>query len=95
MTIINPEILGTSKEEFTYNEGCLSFDGGFFMNSRPKYVDIKYQDVDGEWQIRTLEGITAFCFLHEYDHLLGRTLIDIKADLVDKSAKVCNNDAKE
>lgn len=73
LTICNPEIVSQSGD-FSYNEGCLSFPNLFINNVRSNEVLIKYQTTDGEFKEAQLIGVTAFCFLHEYDHFQGKTL---------------------
>ena len=73
---INPEILTTSGDRSTYEEGCLSIPEYYEEVERPSEVKIRYLDLDG--QVRELEasGLLATCVQHEIDHLNGVLFID-------------------
>lgn len=83
--IFNPEIISTSKEEVSIEEGCLSFPGVFVKVIRPVSIKVRFQNKKGEVREETLAGLTARIFLHEYDHMEGKTYKDrvskIKWDL--------------
>lgn len=81
LTLVNPELLEQSEETFTFGEGCLSFPGKFIKNQRSNKIKVKYQDIDGNENIEEFTELTAFCILHEMDHLLGKLLIDITQEL--------------
>ena len=66
---INPSILESSEETVSMEEGCLSLPGISESVTRPKWVSVRYQDLDGEWHEERLEGFNARVFQHEYDHL--------------------------
>lgn len=70
MELINPTIL---KEEGVQEseEGCLSLPGEWGVTRRPKKVQIKAQDRNGDWHIYTGEDLKAKAFCHEIDHLDG------------------------
>ena len=76
--IINPVIMrrGTVKRE--HEEMCLSFPGVKIKTKRSIEVSIKYKNLGGKVQFTTLKGISAICFLHEYDHLQGETFLKFK-----------------
>ncbi len=73
---VNPEVLGTSEEQVTREEGCLSIPGRVSRVSRPAEVALRWQDLDGEWQEDTFDGFAATCVQHELDHLDGVLCID-------------------
>lgn len=73
---INPEILKKSKEKEIFEEGCLSFPGLFLKIKRPKEIEIKAQDLNGQEIKMKLNGLTARIFQHEVDHLDGILFID-------------------
>jgi len=75
MTLINPEIISTSGEQYS-EEGCLSFPGLYLDITRPSKVECRYTDLDGKRKIVTAEGLMARAILHEYDHLDGKLFID-------------------
>ena len=74
---INPEILWSSDDKATYEEGCLSIPEYYEEVERPTQVKVRYMDLDG----RT----------HEIDHLNGVLFIDhiskLKRDMVVKKFK--------
>ena len=73
---VNPEIVNVSTGTDIQNEGCLSFPGIFVPVERPVNISVKYQTIDGSWEAVQLTGIQARCFLHERDHLMGKTFLD-------------------
>lgn len=74
--IFNPEIISVSKEEVSLDEGCLSFPGVYVKVMRPVSAVVRFQNIKGEWREETLTGLTARIFLHEYDHMEGKTFKD-------------------
>lgn len=86
--IINPEILESSEELSSYDEGCLSFPGQMATVVRPAYVKVKYLDRQGKEQIMEAEGLQATCIQHEIDHLNGIVFPDhiskLKRDRIHK-----------
>lgn len=73
LTIFNPEIVSSSSENIHMDEGCLSFPFLVLAISRPKGINVKYQDQFGEYITKTFSGISARIFQHELDHLNGIT----------------------
>lgn len=91
--IINPEIIESSKETFTFEEGCLSFPTQFAEVDRPKKIKIKFLDYSGHEKIMEFEGLAAVCVQHEIDHLDGITFVDYlsklkKNRILDKTKKI-------
>jgi peptide deformylase len=74
--IVNPEIIETSGEIITGEEGCLSFPGLYQMIPRPNKVVIKTLNLDGKENYFEAEGLIARVILHEIDHLDGVLFID-------------------
>ncbi len=75
LVIINPEIVkGEGKTKFS--EGCLSVPSFFEDVERHKYIELKYQDVDGKSHVLKVDGLLAICIQHEMDHLEGTLFID-------------------
>lgn len=73
---INPMILDFSEEEASKNEGCLSIPNIHGKVSRPVYITVKAQDLEGVVFERELTHLEARCFLHENDHLNGVLFVD-------------------
>ena len=69
--MINPEIIFTSNETCSMEEGCLSFPGTYLTITRPEKVTVKYRNLSGHPMLETHEGLTARCIYHEIDHLDG------------------------
>ena len=86
--LINPEILWSSDDVQTAEEGCLSIPEYFAEVERPASVRVAYVDRDGKQQEMTAEGVLAVCLQHEIDHLDGKLFIDylskLKRDMVIK-----------
>jgi len=74
--VINPEILWASDEREKDWEGCLSIPGIRGRVPRPTAIRVCYQGLDGEYVERKFSGFAARVFLHENDHLEGRTWLD-------------------
>lgn len=85
---INPEVLWSSGETSTYEEGCLSIPEFYEEVERPAQIKVKYLDRDGREQVVEADGLLATCLQHEIDHLNGVLFIDyiskLKRDRVTK-----------
>lgn len=85
---INPEILSSSDERSTYEEGCLSIPDYYAEVERPATVKVRYLDRAGQQQTVDADGLLSTCLQHEIDHLNGVLFIDyiskLKRDMVIK-----------
>jgi peptide deformylase len=72
----NPRIIEMSDKMIVSQEGCLTYPYFFVKIARPGAIKVRYADVNGEFVTRTLSGISARAFLHEYDHLEGINYLD-------------------
>lgn len=81
LVLYNPEIVELDSELWEAPEGCLSFPKIQLTVARPKTVTVKYQDEERAWHLATFNGIDAKCFLHELDHLNGKTFKDYVSPL--------------
>jgi len=81
MYFVNPEIIDKSKNNSTYEEGCLSVPGQFAEIDRPDKCHIKFLDYYGAPQEIKAEGMLATCIQHEMDHLEGILFIDYLSKL--------------
>jgi peptide deformylase len=83
---LNPEILASSDERSTYEEGCLSIPDYYAEVERPATVTVRYLGLDGETHEIEADGLLATCLQHEIDHLNGVLFIDyiskLKRDMV-------------
>ena len=73
---VNPEILDSSGDLATYNEGCLSVPEQFAEVDRPAHIRVRYLDYDGVIREEEADGLLATCLQHEMDHLKGILFID-------------------
>ena len=73
---VNPKIIVKSKNNSTYEEGCLSVPGQFAEIDRPDQCNISYLDYSGQRKELKAEGLLATCIQHEMDHLEGILFID-------------------
>ena len=76
IAMFNPEVIASSDETSTYEEGCLSIPEQYADVTRPKVVDVRWLDRDGREQVETFDGLWATCVQHEIDHLNGKLFID-------------------
>jgi len=74
-TIINP-VLIVSGDNISIPEGCLSFKGKLVKAPRKKFCKVSYQNVFGQVVDEEFNGLVGIVFQHEFDHLLGVTLLD-------------------
>ena len=90
MAMFNPEIVASSDEMNTYEEGCLSIPEQFADVTRPKLVQVRWIDRDGNQQEQEMDGLWATCVQHEIDHLNGKLFIDylgpMKRQLITRKA---------
>lgn len=82
----NPEIISSSEDLASMEEGCLSIPGYRGEVTRPAEVEVKYLDQNGTEQTMQADGLLAACVQHEIDHLNGKLFIDylsrIKRDMI-------------
>ena len=81
MYFVNPEIISSSNNDATYEEGCLSVPGQFAEIDRPDKCHLKYLDYNGHPKELKAEGLLATCIQHEMDHLEGILFIDYLSKL--------------
>jgi peptide deformylase len=83
---INPQIVATSDDVSTYEEGCLSIPDYYAEVERPARVTVRHLDARGQEQVTEADGLLATCLQHEIDHLNGVLFIDhiskLKRDMV-------------
>jgi peptide deformylase len=88
---INPEVVWSSDDKATYEEGCLSIPEYYEEVERPKTVRVKFLDRDGKPQEIEADGLLGTCLQHEIDHINGVLFIDhiskLKRDMVLKKFK--------
>jgi peptide deformylase len=88
---INAEVVSSSGDKSTYEEGCLSIPEYYEEVERPAGVKVKYMDLDGKSHEIDATGLLATCLQHEIDHTNGVLFIDyiskLKRDMVMKKFK--------
>ena len=78
---VNPKVIIKSKNNCTYEEGCLSVPGQFAEVDRPDECDVSYLDYYGQKKKLKAKGLLATCIQHEMDHLEGILFIDYLSKL--------------
>jgi peptide deformylase len=76
LCMANPEILWTSDELASFEEGCLSLPEQFAPVERPLRCRVRFLDRDNELCEVAAEGLLATCIQHEIDHLEGTLFVD-------------------
>jgi peptide deformylase len=88
---INPTVLQYTSDTTVDVEGCLSFPNIFVKIARPKEILAKFYNERLEECVVKIEGYSAKCYLHEWDHLQGITFKDrvskLKWDMAVKKAR--------
>jgi peptide deformylase len=76
--LVNPRLTGSSDEEETADEGCLSLGAASVVVpvSRPTTVTVEATTPDGEQVTVEAEGLEARVIQHELDHLDGVLILD-------------------
>jgi peptide deformylase len=76
MIMFNPQVILSSDDENTYEEGCLSMPEQYGEVTRPASVKVRWIDRKGRAQEEDFDGLWATCVQHEIDHLEGKLFID-------------------
>jgi peptide deformylase len=74
--VVNPLIVDAADEYATFIEGCLSYNAVGVAVRRPAWVQVRGQDVHGEFRDWQCEGFAASLMQHEIDHLDGVLTLD-------------------
>lgn len=81
MVFINPEILKTSKEKTTFEEGCLSVRWLYGKVKRSQKTLVRAYDENGKLFTMGGSGLLSQAFQHEIDHLNGVLFTDKATNL--------------
>ena len=73
---LNPQIVWSSEETGTYEEGCLSIPEYYEEVERPVQVKVRFTGLDGKTQEIDANGLLATVLQHEIDHTNGVLFID-------------------
>lgn len=84
--LVNPEITDT-EGEWEYAEGCLSVPGLHFDIVRPKRINVRGVDLDGNEVEFEADELLSRLVQHELDHLDGVLLLDLVSDEERREAK--------
>jgi len=76
-TVFNPIVNDVSPETILMKEGCLSFPFLFLSRKRPKWVNVRYTDENGEEVEEFLHGMSSRIFQHENEHMNGYIFTDL------------------
>jgi peptide deformylase len=79
-SLINPEILGLSKETFEMWDDCFSFPNLMVRLRRHQALRVRFMDETGETRILQAEGPFSELLQHEIDHLDGVLAVDRALD---------------
>ncbi|HIM71648.1 MAG TPA: peptide deformylase [Alphaproteobacteria bacterium] len=86
LRVVNPELVWTSNELKSNEEGCLSLPGQFAEIKRPESASVRYIDSDNVTRKIEVSGALSACLQHEMDHLDGRLFVDhlsrLKRDMI-------------
>lgn len=75
-TLINPVVTQESKEQCTFNEGCLSVPGVYADVTRPAKIKVRYYDEDLKEVEEEFDKFACRMIQHELDHLDGNLFVD-------------------
>jgi peptide deformylase len=76
VVMVNPDVVATSAELSTHEEGCLSLPNQYADVTRPARVKVRYLDQTGARREIEADGLLAACLQHEIDHLDGVLFVD-------------------
>lgn len=76
LKMANPELIATSDDLKSWDEGCLSLPEHYAEVVRPSRVAVRYLDENNKRQEIEAGGVLAVCLQHEMDHLDGILFVD-------------------
>lgn len=81
--LVNPEIVGKSREKIVVWDACLSFLSIFMKVERHREIRVRYQTLEGDWKEVTTgeERNLSELLQHEIDHLDGILALDRVTDI--------------
>lgn len=71
LVCFNPILTFESPESIVLEEGCLTYPRLYVRIKRSSWIRARFTEADGNVRTEKFAGITARCFLHEFDHLEG------------------------
>ena len=96
LALVNPEVVGASKEREVASEGCLSVPKIFADVERPSRVVLRATLLDGEQVEVECGGLLGRCIQHEIDHLDGVLFPDrvVKDELAEIAGEIAALETK-
>tara|TARA_B100001248_G_scaffold262701_1_gene261173 strand:+ start:10823 stop:11389 length:567 start_codon:yes stop_codon:yes gene_type:complete len=98
LVMVNPEIK-QKKGHIKWEEGCLSVPGYTEEVERAAWVEVHYQDLDGNQHSMEADSLLGVCIQHEIDHLDGKVFIErlsqLKFDRIRKQIRKYGYPEKE
>jgi peptide deformylase len=76
LRMANPEVIWTSDETISMEEGCLSLPDEYASVQRAARCRVRYIDHENELREIEADGLLAACIQHEIDHLEGVLFVD-------------------
>jgi len=76
LKMANPELIATSDDLKSWDEGCLSLPEHYAEVVRPSRVAVRYLDENNKRREIEADGVLAVCLQHEMDHLDGILFVD-------------------
>lgn len=78
VVLVNP-VIAKKQGLQTVRDGCLSVQHGRFFKgrTRPRWLQVDYQEADGTSKTRRAEGLHAAAIAHEVEHLDGVMFFDV------------------
>jgi len=76
LKMANPQLVATSADVKSWDEGCLSLPEHYADVVRPSRVAVRYLDQHNKRCEIEAEGVLAVCLQHEMDHLDGILFVD-------------------
>jgi peptide deformylase len=90
IVMANPVLVAQEGEQHE-EEGCLSVPGYSGVVSRPAWVQVRGQDLEGKEVVMEGTGLLARAFCHEIDHLGGKLFLErlgiLKRDLIKRKIR--------
>ena len=81
LACFNSVLVDVSEEVIELDEGCLSYPGLFVKVKRPRHIKVRYSEPNGNVVTKKFTGMSARCFLHEYDHMQGINFLNRVSEL--------------
>lgn len=88
--LINPYITRSSQALAYLEEGCLSAPGERIdTGNRATWVEVRFQDLEGNQHYKIFGGIRSVCVQHEIEHLEGKAFFQNKTITKTKRIRLC------